>query len=221
MDSPISIILLLLLCRGLSIQNLPEESADQKTLRVVHSAREQARSWIELYVDELRTKALDGDRRAGALAIKIDQERERQDNWETSAWTIPASWFMPGESVKLEIGNGLVAIKGTARTLISRGLPSPPGLAKSDEELVYTITAPPEIRSRILMEGLRRDLAEFSEILTFNGRDPIRDAFAVSWKSAWFDAESVFCRYNPGAKFTDLNGDEEVCQTRRVDPAKK
>jgi len=48
--------------------------------------------------------------------------------------------------------------------------------------------------------------------LQFDGKDARYDSLWVSWKSAWFDAENIFCKYNAGAKFTDLNDEEQTCR---------
>ena len=113
----------------------------------------------------------------------------------------------------------MVAVSGTIQTAISRGLPPPPSTAELDQKIekpaqccIYMVKAPPEIRSHILMEGLRDDLNNFAAILQFDGKSAESDSFWVSWKSAWFDAQGVFCRSNPGAKFTNLNGEEQTCK---------
>lgn len=106
-----------------------------------------------------------------------------------------------------------MAVSGTIGTAISRGLPPPPSPAKPDEKIIYMVKAPPEIRSRILMEGLRHDLTDFSAILQFHGKDSESDGFVVAWKGAWFDAQSIYCKYSPGAKFTNLNNEEQTCSS--------
>ena len=160
-------------------------------------------------------RAEEGHRRrfkAGDLAGKIDADRKRQDRWEISAWTLSNSALQPGESINLEMGNGVVAVNGTFQTAIARGLPISPSTATPNQKTVYFVTAPPEIRSRILMEGLRDDLNDFAAILQFDGKNAESDSFWVSWKSAWFDAQEVFCKNSPGAKFTNLNGEDQICQ---------
>ena len=62
------------------------------------------------------------------------------------------------------------------------------------------------------MEGLLQDLNDFSAILQFDEKDPESDGFVVAWKSAWFDAQGIYCKYNPGAKFTNLNGEDQTCE---------
>lgn len=203
----------LLLCGVLHAQTPAQQKADQKALESVYAAREQADQFLDLAWDDELKKAINGDSRAGQLAAKIDEDRKRQNRWETSAWTLSDSALQPGENIDLELGNGVVSVRGTVQTAISRRLPVPPSTGKRDEAVIYMVTAPPEIRSRILMEGLRHDLNNFATILQFDGKDPANDGFWVSWKSAWFDAEEVFCKYNHGAQFTDLNGEEQTCKT--------
>jgi hypothetical protein len=158
--------------------------------------------------------------KAGDLAEKIEEDLKQQNKWEVSAWSLSNSSFRPGESIEFELGNGVVAVRGTIQAAISRGLPIPPSTAEPDQKTskpaqccIYMVTAPPEIRSRILMEGLRHDLNNFAAILQFDGKSAESDSFWISWKSAWFDAQEVFCKYNQGAQFTDLNGEVQTCKT--------
>jgi hypothetical protein len=197
----------------LSAQTRAQQKADQKTLDTVYAARRQADDFVNvLWGGELLNKAAGGNPGAEELANKIDADRKRQNRWEISAWTLSNSALQPGESINLEMGNGIVSVNGTVQTAISRGLPISASTAKPDETIVYLVTAPPEIRSRILMEGLRDDLNNFAAILQFDGKSAEGDSVWVSWKSAWFDAQEVFCKYNPGAKFTNLNGEEQTCK---------
>lgn len=196
----------------LHAQTRAQQNADEKTLDTAYAAREQVDDFVNVLWGELLNKAAGGNSAARELADKIDADRKRQNRWEISAWTLSNSALQPGESINLEPGNGVVAVNGTIQTAISRGLPIPPSTGKTDEKIVYMVTAPPEVRSRILMEGLRDDLNNFAAILQFTGKSAESDSFWVSWKSAWFDTREVFCRSNPGAKFTDLNGEEQTCK---------
>lgn len=202
----------LLACGILRAQTLAQQKADQKTLDTVYAAREQADQFVKLARENELKKAIDGDPKAGDLARKIDADRKRQAKWEISAWTLANSALQPGESINLEMGNGVVAVNGTFQTAIARGLPISPSTETLNQQTVYFVTAPPEIRSRILMEGLRDDLNDVAAILQFDRKNAESDSFWVSWKSAWFDAQAVFCKYNPGSKFTDLNGEEQFCK---------
>ena len=210
----------LLLCGVLHAQTPAQQKADEKALETVYAARSQADQFLDLAWDsELLKKAIAGDSKARDLANKIDEDRKGQHKWEISAWSLSNSSLRPGESIEFELGNGVVAVRGTIQTAISRGLPVPPSTAQPDQEIdkpaqccIYMVTAPPEIRSRILMEGLRHDLNNFAAILQFDGKSAESDGFWVSWKSAWFDAQEVFCKYNRGAQFTDLNGEEQTCK---------
>ncbi|MGI0084927.1 MAG: hypothetical protein ACREBQ_07585 [Nitrososphaerales archaeon] len=190
-----------------------ENKADVKILDAVQDAREQAGSWIDAYLFDLDRKAMDGNQEAGTLALKIYEEKKQERKWEISAWTLKNSSLEAGESINLELGNGVVAVEGTVQTEISRGLPIPPSTSKPEEKIIYMVTAPPEIRSRILMEGLRHDLSNYSALLQFDGEHSDGNPLFVAWKSAWFDAQGVYCKYNPGEKFTDLNGDEQICKS--------
>jgi hypothetical protein len=38
------------------------------------------------------------------------------------------------------------------------------------------------------------------------------DDFLTIYRGVWQEARDYFCKYNPGGKFTDLNGQEQVCQ---------
>jgi len=146
-----------------------------------------------------------------ALLDKIDGDEMRESEWESSAWSPRASALLPGESIGMAPARGQAFIKGTVRTALARGLPLPPPLPKPDEEIMYVVYAPLEIRSLIAMEGLRHGIASYSKIVRFNGRVPEYDPLIISWKPAWFDAEAIYCKYNPGAKFTNLNGEEQTC----------
>jgi hypothetical protein len=204
----------LLLFLGVSrAQTSVQQKSDEKTLDTVYAARKQADDFVNaLWGGELLKKGATGIPGAGELANKIDGDRKRQNSWEISAWTLSNSALQPGESINLELGNGVVAVNGTIQTAVSRGLPIPPSTAKPDEKIVYMVKAPPEIRSCILMEGLRDDLNNFAAILQFDGKSAESDSIWISWKSAWFDAQEVFCKYSPGAKFTNLNGEEQTCK---------
>jgi hypothetical protein len=211
---------MLLLCGVLHAQTPTQQKADEKTLETVYAAREQADQFLDLAWDSELKKAIAGDSKAGELANKIDDDRKRQQRWEVSAWSLSNSALRPGESIESELGNGVVAVRGTIQTAISRGLPVPPSTAEPDQKIdkpahccVYMVKAPPEIRSRILVEGLRHDLKNFAAILQFDGKSAESDGFWVSWKSAWFDAQEVFCKYNQGAQFIDLNGEAQTCKT--------
>jgi hypothetical protein len=148
-----------------------------------------------------------------ALLDKIDADERRENEWESSAWSPGASSLLPGESIDMPPGGGEAFITGTIRTALVRGLPLPRPLPNSDEKIMYAIYAPPEIRSLIAMEGVRHGIDEYSEIVRFNGRVPEYDSLIISWKPVWFDAEAIFCKYNPGAKFTDLNNEEQMCSS--------
>jgi hypothetical protein len=148
-----------------------------------------------------------------ALMDKIDADEMREDKWESSAWSPRASFLLPGESMDVPPSKGEAFITGTVRTALARGLPLTPPLPKPDEKIGYAIYAPLEIRSLIAMEGLRHGIANYSEIVRFNGRVPENDPFIISWKPAWFDAEAIYCKYNPGAKFTNLNNEEQTCNS--------
>jgi hypothetical protein len=208
-----------LICRVVTIALLfcgvsraQTQTADDKTLEtVVFAAHEQASDFIEAHEHELRSKAIAGDSKARELVEKIDVDKKRQNRWEISAWSLANSDLHAGESISLELGSGAVAVSGTVRTAAFRGLPLPPGSANADERVVYMVYAPPQIRSRILMEGLREELSSWTSMLEFDGKNAENDGFWISWKSAWFDAESIFCKYNPGAQFNDLNGDKQAC----------
>jgi hypothetical protein len=214
---PRALVIAALLFGILRPQTRTQRKADEKTLDAVYAARRQADDFVNvLRGGDLLKRAANGNSGAEELANKIDEDRKRQNRWEISAWTLSESALQPGESISLEMGNGVVAVNGTAQTAISRGLPAPASTAKPDEKIVYMVTAPPEIRSRILMEGLRDDLNNFAAILQFDGKRLESDSVWVSWKSAWFGAQEVFCKYNPGAKFVNLNGEEQTC---RASPA--
>jgi hypothetical protein len=209
-----------LLLYGVFHAQKTQRNEDEKTLETVYAARSEAHDWVNGFWGELLRKGIDGDSKAGELANKIDEDRKHQQRWEVSAWSLSSSYLRPGESISLELGNGVVAVNGTVQTAISRGLPVPPSTIKPDEKIVYMVNAPPEIRSRILMEGLRHDLENFAAILQFEGKDPGNDGFWVSWKSAWFDAQEVFCKYNHGVQFTDLNGEAQTCKPSSSSPNK-
>ena len=201
----------------LSAQTTAQPKADEKTLDAVYAAREQADDFVSaLWGGELLKRSIAGDSKARELANKIDDDRKREHKWEVLTWSLPESSLRPGESIGLELGSGVVSINGTVRTAISRGLPSPGSPLKPDEKIGYMVKAPPEIRSHILIEGLRQDLDSFAAILQFEGKSVESDDFWVSWKSAWFDAQEVFCKYNPGAKFTNLNGEDQTCKPSSV-----
>jgi len=206
----------LLLCGVLQAQGSarkPSDDSDEKLLEIgPYAAKTQADQFIEFYLDDLYKRAMMTDAKAGHLADKIREGRKRQDTWEISAWSLSNSSLLPGESIDLELGNGVVSVKGTVKAAISRGLPIPPSPLAPDDKIIYMVNAPPEIRSRILMEGLRHDLNNFAALLQFDGKSAGSDGLWVSWKSAWFDAQEVFCKYNPGAKFTDLNAEEQTCK---------
>lgn len=197
----------------LSAQRSAQPQAGEKTLDMVYAAREQADDFVNvLWGGDLLKKSIAGDSKARELANRIDDDRKREHKWEVLAWSLPESSLQPGESIGLELGNGVVLVNGTVKTAISRGLPPPTSPLKPGEKIGYMVKAPPEIRSRILMEGLRQDLGNFAAILQFEGKTAESDDFWVSWKSAWFDAQEVFCEYNPGAKFTNLNGEDQTCE---------
>jgi hypothetical protein len=69
------------------------------------------------------------------------------------------------------------------------------------------------------MEGLRHDLNDFAAVLQFDGKSAESNEFWVSWKSAWFDAQDIFCKYSPGAKFTDLNAEGQTCKASSTVPS--
>jgi hypothetical protein len=232
----VEVVMTLLLCGVLLAQSPALQNASEKTLDAVYDAREQADNFLSFAWDNELKKAIAGNSKAGDLANKIDDDRKRQHKWEVLAWSLPRSSLQAGESIYLELGSGVVAVSGTVSTAISRGLPPPPSSVEPGEkviyadtpstlqlshkhspakpgEIIYTVKAPPEIRSRILMEGLRQDLNGFYAILRFDGRDPESDDFVVAWKGAWFDAQGIYCKYNPGAKFTDLNNEEQTCNS--------
>jgi hypothetical protein len=155
---------------------------------------------------------MNGDHKAATLVNKIFGDRERQQKWEVSAWSPSNSSLQPGEYVETELGNGAVVISGNAQTAFARGIPAPTTPTKPNEKLLYTVTAPPAVRSRILMEGLRNDISNYSVLVQFEGKDPSTNVFIVAWKPAWYDAQDIYCKYNPGAKFIDLNSEEQSCR---------
>jgi hypothetical protein len=59
-----------------------------------------------------------------------------------------------------------------------------------------------------LMEGLRRGI---------NGLEPYRDSPAVQnsmqeSETSWQNMRKVYCKANPGAVFTNLQGQQQTCQ---------
>jgi hypothetical protein len=195
-----------------ALQAQTNGKTDEEILHTVDNARSQAGSWIDASLFELNSKAMHGDIEAGKLADKVDKGRKQQRKWEASAWSPAYSSLQPGEYVDLAMGNGTVLVMGTARTAAARRLPIPPS-SNSDQKIGYMVYAPPEIRSRILMEGLRHDISDWSALTQFDGREPEQDPFLTAWRMAWFDAQNMFCKYNPGAKLTDLNNEEQACKS--------
>ena len=211
MRTPIAFALMLFLSICGHTQVKAEKKTDESILSTVHNARDQAKSWIDAWLHELSLKGMNGDHEAARLVNKISDDRERQEKWELSAWSPSNSSLQPGEYVETELGNGVVVISGNARTAVARGIPAPT-TPKPNEKLSYTVTAPPAIRSRILMEGLRHDISNYSVLVQSEGKDPSTNVFIVAWKPAWYDAQDIYCKYNPGAKFIDLNSEEHSCR---------
>jgi hypothetical protein len=202
-------MLLLSICGHTQVK--AEKKTDESILSTVHNARDQAKSWIDAWLHELSLKGMNGDHVAARLVDKISDDRERQQKWESLAWSPSNSSLQPGEYVETELGNGAVVISGNAQTAVARGIPAPI-TTKRNEKLLYTVTAPPAVRSRILMEGLRNDISNYSLLVQFEGKDPSTNVFIVAWKPAWYDARSIYCKYNPRAKFIDLNSEEHSCR---------
>ncbi len=115
----------LLLCGVLRAQGSANGPLDEKLLETgPYAAKMQADDFIELHLGDLHNRAF-ADAKAGDLADKIKEDRERQSKWEISAWSLSNWSLKPGESINLELGNGVVSVNGTVRTAVSRGLPTP------------------------------------------------------------------------------------------------
>jgi hypothetical protein len=191
------------------------QRTDADILKMLGSARDQADSWVEAYLDDLNTKAF-GNAAADKLAKKIGDVRKQQHKWELSVWTV--AQLQPEEYIETEMGSGRVLIMGTTKTAAARGIAP---MSKADQPLGYVVTAPAEVLSRILMEGLKRDLLDYTELVEFGGSDAESSAMFRAWKSAWFDAQALYCKTNPGGKFTDLNNEAQTCRTETTSKSKQ
>jgi hypothetical protein len=116
---PRALVIAALLFGILRPQTRTQRKADEKTLDAVYAARRQADDFVNvLRGGDLLKRAANGNSGAEELANKIDEDRKRQNRWEISAWTLSESALQPGESISLEMGNGVVAVNRTAQTPI-------------------------------------------------------------------------------------------------------
>lgn len=191
---------------------------DEQLLNVAENARDQVDSFVDAREDELRLRP--GDKPQGkvdAFLRQIELDRSSEKYWEKTVWTIPNSELLPGEHIDKHFGTWLM-IEGTGLTMRQR---FPDCVAKKEcfsasqradsDEALYPVSAPLDIKARVLMEGLRHGISQYMAFRNFDGESP-DDSLVTVWNSVWFDARNVYCRRSPGAKYLDLSSEEQVCK---------
>lgn len=61
------------------------------------------------------------------------------------------------------------------------------------------------------MEEMRLQIEEMVEYETFSHAKTTNNAMNILYQAVWQGARDYYCKHSPGAKFPDLNGQEQVC----------
>jgi len=167
---------------------------EENKLKEASNASAGLLSWLNAGEMELLVKADAGDRRAGALSDKLHENEQRFERWQRSEWAPDLAEQKRGRLViQMDDGSAYFCCL-------------PP-----ESDHLYSVEAPPQTRWRILMEAMRWEIGDMVEINKFDHAKTTADDFLTIYRSLWQESRDYYCKHGPGAKFIDLNGQEQVC----------
>lgn len=214
-----ALVALIVLCAYPQVRISTDEA---KILKTVDEAHGQADNWVQWHKMAILAQAESGKvdtQKAGDLIDRIESEDKSDERWATSLWTIPYSQLVPGELIAGHYGTFLM-LSGTVATCRKRFGDTPEKdrcIGTSEQNQMYTVDAPVEIKAQILVEELRTAISHYIALGEFEKQSLDSDPFVNMWSSAWFDAEAIYCRHSPNSKYVDLAGGEKTCAAKHVD----
>jgi hypothetical protein len=166
---------------------------EEGKLEEVRNASAQLLVWRNAGETTLLEKAVAGDQAASAFCEKLRASEQRFKNWQRSEW-VP-------DLAEQKHGNLVGSVEdGTATACCLPGT-----------NTLYVVEAPPQARWLIMMEKLRWEIGDTNEIDQFRHAKTTGDSFLAVYQGVWQEARDFYCKHGPGAKYTDLNDQEQVC----------
>lgn len=159
---------------------------------------------------------------------RVKHSTKAERGWEENLWTVRLSELRPDEHVTDHFGIGLfvrlvgndprrgvVTIDSHGMRWDCRGKVTSPS-RKNENGISCLVRPPPGIAAHICMAELRVGMSGCAALRKAEDVPTAADAFAgmqvEGWRSAWFDAQDIYCRHSPDGKYIDLAGQHETCR---------
>jgi hypothetical protein len=182
-----------------SASTVAAAALEQSKLEEVRSASAQLYSFRMMEETTLLEKAVAGDQRAGTLADELKENEQRFERWQRLEWT-PDLGSQKGDKIVMPMDDGRAYF-----------CCFPPGSNR-----LYPVEAPPRIRWNILMEKTRWEIGDMGKAIEFLHPGTSDNDMMTIYQDVWEEARDYYCKHGPGAKFTDLNGQEQVCSQPQI-----